>query len=55
MSSSVKTSRRRERTVKLLAAIVLGVLMLSAAFVDVASAQRIEKVAILIPFSVETN
>lgn len=40
---------------KLLAVIVLGVVMLLAAFVGVVSAQQIEKVAILTPFSVETN
>jgi len=41
--------------VKLLAVIVLGTVMLLAAFVGVVSAQQIEKVAILISFSVETN
>jgi hypothetical protein len=40
---------------KMLSVILLGVAMLSAGFVGAASAQQHERVAILIPFSVETN
>ena len=40
---------------KMLAVIILGVVLLSAGFVGVASARQYEKVAILIQFSAEMN